>query len=394
MRNARHLLVELVATAAPRAPAVVLKARQIATTVRGHRPATTAAASSKIQSGRRRHEGEDKGVRRRGRARRRRRPLFGRMLLWYVLEIVALVATALVLVVAGLGHAAGRFAGVGLWAHVVPFAAAALLVGVGLAVVLRGWLALRPMFAARAAIMPAAVTLAVATAAMWWATRPPFSVHLLRLRTAVGGTAEAERMTIAHQVFAAYRRADRRALVRMIKRARPYESAIHEAAAAFDVDPEVLTGIGAAESSFTSRDAADGGRGIFQITAPPADAVAVVRRRFGATKLDPADRRHGAWLAAATLRRYLDEMDGDLFLGLLAYNIGPRNGGLRSIMAQYGARDFVTIQPYLRDLPRDYPVRVLAAALAFRLWRADAALPAYEVGDNALRIQRLGVPGL
>ena len=68
--------------------------------------------------------------------------------------------------------------------------------------------------------------------------------------------------------------------------------------------------------------------------------------------------------------------------------------GLRSIMAQYGARDFVTIQPYLQNLPRDYPIRVLASALAYRLWRADADLPAYEVGDNAVRIQRIGVPGL
>jgi hypothetical protein len=48
-------------------------------------------------------------------------------------------------------------------------------------------------------------------------------------------------------------------------------------------------------------------------------------------------------------------MHGDLFLGLLAYNIGPRNGGLRAIMTQYGAHDFVTIQPYLQLLPRDYP---------------------------------------
>jgi hypothetical protein len=45
-------------------------------------------------------------------------------------------------------------------------------------------------------------------------------------------------------------------------------------------------------------------------------------------------------------------------------------------------------------LPRDYPVRVLSAALAYRLWRAEATLPAYETGDNAVRIQRVGVPGL
>jgi len=153
-------------------------------------------------------------------------------------------------------------------------------------------------------------------------------------------------------------------------------------------------GVGAAESAFEPRDSADGGRGLFQITAAPADVTATVQHRLGVAKTDPRDPRQNAWLAAATLQRYLAEMGGDLFLGLLAYNVGPQNGGLRSIMAQYGARDFVTIQPYLQLLPRDYPVRVLSAALAYRLWRTDAELPAYEVGDNAVRIQRIGVPGL
>jgi hypothetical protein len=87
-------------------------------------------------------------------------------------------------------------------------------------------------------------------------------------------------------------------------------------------------------------------------------------------------------------------MGGDLFLGLLAYNIGPRNGGLRSIMKQYGARDFVTIQPYLKHLPRDYPVRVLTYALAYRVWKRAGRLLPYQEGDNAARVQRIGIPGL
>ena len=87
-------------------------------------------------------------------------------------------------------------------------------------------------------------------------------------------------------------------------------------------------------------------------------------------------------------------MHGDPFLALLAYNIGPRNGGLRAIMQQYGARDFVTIQPYLHTLPRDYPIRVLAGALAYRLWRTEGHLPRYEEGDNAVHIQSVGIPGL
>ncbi len=330
---------------------------------------------------------------RKGRRRRGQRSL-GSVLLWHGLESAALLGSVLVVAAAGLGRAAGRFAGVGLWANLVPFTAAAVAVGLGIAAALWGWFRIRSRLALRAPRIPVVVVLAVGAAAGWWVTQPGFHRDLTRLRTAIGGTVAAERMAISHQVFAAYRRSDRRALTRMLERARPYEPLVHEAAAAFGVDPEVLMGVGATESSFTPRDSPDGGRGLFQITAAPAAAVAEVGRRLGVARPEADDPRQNAWLAAATLQSYLAEMGGDLFLGLLAYNIGPRNGGLRSIMAQYGARDFVTIQPYLQHLPRDYPIRVLSAALAYRLWRSGAALPAYEDGDNAARIQRLGVPGL
>src|SRR5436305_1019733 len=83
--------------------------------------------------------------------------------------------------------------------------------------------------------------------------------------------------------------------------------------AAFGVDAEVLMGVAAAESAFYPRDSADGGRGLFQITAPPAEAVAGTRRRLHVEQLDPLNQRHNAFLAAATLHLYLDEMSGDLF---------------------------------------------------------------------------------
>ncbi len=130
------------------------------------------------------------------------------------------------------------------------------------------------------------------------------------------------------------------------------------------------------------------------ITAPPAAAVAEARRALGVATLDDRNQRHNAFVAAATLRRYLRDMHDDPFLGLLAYNIGPRNGGLQTIMRQYGATDFVTVQPYLQNLPRDYPIRVLLGALAYRLWRSEGKLPRYEDGDNARRIQAVGVPML
>ena len=87
-------------------------------------------------------------------------------------------------------------------------------------------------------------------------------------------------------------------------------------------------------------------------------------------------------------------MKGDLFLTLLAYNIGPYNGGLKFIMEKYGASNFAQAQPYLKELPRDYPVRVLAAALAYRVWNKMGTLPRYEEDSRAQEVQALGIPGL
>lgn len=302
--------------------------------------------------------------------------------------------TALVLVTMALGHFAARFAGDRLWVHLLPFAATVLAIGVAGAIGLRGWVGARTWLVDRHAHLPLAVAAGLALVATASTCHPVYRADLANLRHAVGGSTEAQRETLSHQVYAAYRRSNLHAIEAMLERARPYEPAVHEAADAFGVDGEVLMGIAAAESAFRPRDSADGGHGLFQITAPPAAAVADVKRRLGVADVDLRDARQNAFLAAATLRIYYDEMHGDPLLALLAYNIGPQNGGLATIMRQFGATDFVTAQPYLQDMPRDYPVRVLAAALAYRLWRTDAHLPRYEDGDNARRIQAAGIPGI
>ncbi len=309
-------------------------------------------------------------------------------------EICALVAACLVGTIAVLGRAAEWFGGTSLAANLLPFAGTVLLLALAGAALLWLWLWVRPRLKLKAAFLPAGLALCVAAGAGLSAAREPFRRELANLRGLVGGTEEAERLTIAHQVFAAYRRSDLAQMRRIIDRAQIYLPAIRQAAEANTVDDEILVGIGAAESSFLPRDSKDGGRGLFQITAPPKAAVEAARKQLGADKPDPLNPTHKTYLAAATLRHYLRDMKGDLFLGLLAYNIGPSNGGLRSIMSQYGARDFVTIQPYLQNLPRDYPIRVLSAALAYRLWRIDGKLPRYEEGNNAQHIQDVGIPGL
>lgn len=333
-------------------------------------------------------------VKRKRRRRRRDTSRGWRGWLWALSEAAALLGAALVGVITVLGYASEWFSGAGLWSHLLPFALCVLALGVAMAVLFRVWLAGRRWLMTRLTLAPAILALAVAVAAGWLATRPIFHLEVANLQTLVGGTAEAERQAIAHQVYAAYRRSDLDEVRRVLERSRVYEPTVREAAEAFAVDPEVLMGVAATESSFYPRDSGDGGHGLFQLTAAPEGAEAAARRKLGVRELDPLNQRHNAFVAAATLHRYLAEMGGDLFLGLLAYNIGPRNGGLRSIMTQYGARDFVTIQPYLQHLPRDYPVRVLSAALTYRLWRTLGRLPHYEEGENAARIQQIGIPGL
>lgn len=327
---------------------------------------------------------------------RKRRKRKTSRLSWVTLaiETVSLLAAALLAVVALLGAAASRFAGGDLFRSVLPFAATVLGLLLSGLILASLWLWLRRRLAIWWHGIPATLAFAIAVAAVWGSAQPQFHQEVAQLQRFVGGPGEAERQVIAHQVYAAYRRADRKDLQKIIDRARVFETSVTEAGVAFGVDPEVLIGVGAAESSFYPRDSKDGGRGLFQITAPPEAAVAAVKQELGITQLDALNQRHNAFLAAATLRHYLTLMKDDLFLGLLAYNIGPRNGGMVSIMKQYGARDFMSMQPYLQNLPRDYPIRVLSAALAYRLARREGSLPAYEDGANAARIQSIGIPGI
>jgi hypothetical protein len=329
------------------------------------------------------------------RVARRRRPRVSRWP-WVLaaLELLALLSAALVGVAAVLGRAAGEFAGGDTWGSLVPFAGSVLGLIVAGAVLLLGWIRLRRPLAERARWLPALLALCVAAGAAWFVRQPSFHDEIGSLRAVMGGAEAAARATVAHQVYAAYRRADQKEVLRILERSRVFEPTVREAAAAFDVDAEVLMGVAATESAFYPRDSRDGGRGLFQLTSPPKVAVTLAKEKLRVDELDPLNQRHNAFVAAATLRQYLAAMRGDLFLGLLAYNIGPRNGGLLSIMRQYGARDFVTIQPYLKNLPRDYPIRVLSAALAFRVWRTEGRLPRYEKGANARLIQQIGIPGL
>ena len=199
---------------------------------------------------------------------------------------------------------------------------------------------------------------------------------------------------VAHQVYAAYRRLDLDGQKEILRRAEVYEPSILEASRAFGVSRELLMGIAAAESSFNPRPSRDGGQGLFQVTSVPHQAEERARAALGVGRLDPLNQKHNAFVAAATLAEYADRMDGDLLLTLLAYNIGPQNGGLDVVMKRYGAHNFAQAQPYLQSLARDYPIRVLAGALAYRIWRSLGDLPRFEEGEWAARIRELGIPGL
>lgn len=331
-----------------------------------------------------------------GRKRRSKKPQLStrQVIVWTGLEIFGLTVTTITGIIVVLGYAAARFSGSEFFAHLLPFALGVLAMLLVFALLLIGWLRLRPWLQRKKIFLPAACALTLALMCCGLTLKGDFFFAFNQFRILIGGKEEAGRTTLAHQVFAAYRRLDPAQLRQLIDRAKVYSPEINAAAEAFELDADLLHGLAATESSFLPRDSKDGGQGLFQITQIPETATQEAAKRLGVIKPLIADHRHNGFLAAATLAYYLKQMKGDLFLGLLAYNIGPKNGGLRFIMQQYGATDFVTIQPYLQQLPRDYPIRVLCNGLAFRLFRKEGKLLAYEEGLNAVRIQHIGIPGL
>lgn len=308
-------------------------------------------------------------------------------------ECFGFTVVGMAAVIVLLGYFANRFSGTGMVTHLLPFAGGILGFIVFAAALLSIWRRLRKWLLGLSVFLPPAIIIGLALLIGGFVPKEHFVRGFGYYRTLVGGKEEVSRVTLAHQVYAAYRRLDTAQLVKMVNRARAYAAAIEEAAAASSLDIDLLKGLAATESSFLPRISGDGGHGLFQITQAPAVVLGTVNRIFPVDGRRMDDPRYNALLGAATLRYYLNQMKGDLFLGLLAYNIGPANGGLHFIMEQYGVTDFITIQPYLLQLPRDYPIRVLSYALAFRIERIEGKFLPYEEGKNAIKIQELGIPG-
>lgn len=321
----------------------------------------------------------------------RRLPLFS-----LFLEVAALVTIGLAATVAALGYAARRFSGLSLTANLLPFAAVILVLIVGCALFLALWFFVRRRLSRWHPFLAAGLALLLVIVCIWVWRQPRFFPIYEQFRVLVGGREEAARRQLAHQIYATYRRIAPHEAEAMLTREKLYDDEITAAADAYQIDPDLLSGLAAVESSFLPRASADGGDGLFQITSVPQAISEAVDRQLAQMPLSPsdADHRRNALLGAATLAYYVRLMDGDVFLGLLAYNIGPKNGGLHSIMEQYGARDFVAIQPYLQYFPRDYPMKVFAWALLFRITRETGGPLPYQEGNNAARIQTIGIPGL
>ena len=162
-------------------------------------------------------------------------------------EILALLWVAWVVGVALLGYAASWFTGGEAETHLLPFAGTVLGLALSASLIIRGWLWMRTRLKTRSCWLPAIVAVTLTAMATGFAAQPTFRIQQGHLKTLIGGMHEAERTTLAHQVYAAYRRADLNDIRRILDRALVYWPIVREAADAYQLDPEVLVGVGAAD---------------------------------------------------------------------------------------------------------------------------------------------------
>lgn len=303
-------------------------------------------------------------------------------------------ATLSVLTLSAIGYLNQQFSGTDLLRNILPFSLGIVLCILLCAWVIKAWSLLRVRLARTWQTLPLLTAVLIAGSTTMLIIHYEQWTGLSAFAQLIGGRQRVQTDNVAHQVYATYRRQDPQQQAILLNRSAPYQAVIREAAEAYQLNPQLLMGLASTESSYLPRTSQDGGQGLFQITAVARFIRQATAEKLHTRELDLNQPRHNAYLAAATLAHYLQQMKGDLYLGLLAYNIGPQNGGLRFIMDQYGAQDFVAMQPYLQTLPRDYPIRVLAQALAFKIWQQYGRLLPYQDEQNAVVIQHLGIPGL
>lgn len=316
-------------------------------------------------------------------------------LIWIaIIEICTIIITLSLLSLLFIGYLANHFSGTNVIIHLLPFSIGLIAFILLAAWLLKFWGQYRLSLIKKWRYSPLFYSMAICSIILYVIDQQAYWQQIQHFKNLVGGKQLVQSENVAHQVYAAYRRLEPKLEMQLISRAQAYRIPIQEAAKHYGLDPDLLMGIAATESSFLPRDSFDGGHGLFQITAVAGFIQQETRELLAVKQLDLHNTKHNAYLAAATLKFYLSQMHQDLYLALLAYNIGPRNGGLRFIMDQYHAHDFVSMQPYLQTLPRDYPIRVLSHALAFRLWQKQGKLLAYQEAQNAQFIQTLGIPGM
>lgn len=176
---------------------------------------------------------------------------------------------------------------------------------------------------------------------------------------------------------------------RIVRRMQKHQAYVKEASQRYCYDPNFLIALAGVESAGKKEaiNESTGAVGLYQLLSLPRSAERDVQRYLGRSWVNWEHPRDNILLGAATLREYTKGKNGDVLLGLVAYNWGPNRRTLK------GVKSFEEVKDTIPDSVRLYALEISALFLAIESIERHGEVIPYKKEDTS-QLDQIPLPGI